>query len=381
MARGSYQIVVPLLTALLVTSCATVPLDSARRNFNLGRLDAAVQDLDNLPNDADRVLNLMERGMIRHVRRDYTNSTRDWLEAVRLEKELETHSVSKAGASMIVNDSLLNFRGYPYERTYLHVFLAKNYLAQGLWEDAAVEARNIALRQSRLEGFPDDAYSHYLAGFCFELCGDDSNAAMQYRHAAKLMPCLGLDGQTGRFITPFPGASTNTTTAPSATNTIAVQPFTGSELICFIDLDGGGGIMPEQVEMRADGKYLGTGRILVDIAKLNDESSQRMALRKATKTISRIALKSTLAIAASSKNKDLSNLLWLWVFASETEDTRRWETLPARLAVVRAPCPDNPESVEIILHSYSGTPLKRLLVPQPIRRKDRLYVAFCRDHP
>ena len=139
MARVSHKTVLPLLAALSLAGCATVPLDSARRNFNVGRLEEADQELATLPNNADRVLNLMERGMIRHVRHDYTNSTKDWLEALRIEKGLETHSVSKAGASMVVNDTLLNFRGYPYERTYLHVFLAKNYLAQGMWGEAGGE--------------------------------------------------------------------------------------------------------------------------------------------------------------------------------------------------------------------------------------------------
>ena len=320
--------------------------------------------------------------MIRHVRHDYTNSTKDWLEALRIEKGLETHSVSKAGASMVVNDTLLNFRGYPYERTYLHVFLAKNYLAQGMWEDAGVEARSIALRQQKLDGFPDDAYSHYLAAFCLELCGDDSNAAMQYRQAAKLLPGLGLNEKTGRFgEASSPMAISNSITDAKTTNAPSTQLRPSAELVCFLDLDGGYGMMPDHAEIYANGKCLGKSKTLTDIAKLNYESSQRMAVRKTAKTLSRIALKGAAAIAASSKNEDLGTLLLLWLFASEVEDTRRWETLPARLAVARVPCPDNPDQVEIVFRSYAGTPVKRLLLAKPLIKKDRFYVVICRDFP
>ncbi len=140
-------------------------------------------------------------------------------------------------------------------------------------------------------------------------------------------------------------------------------------------------MMPDHAEIYANGKYLGTSRTLIDIATLNYESSQRMAVRKAAKSISRIALKGAAAIAASSENKDLGNLLWMWALASETEDTRRWETLPARLAVARVPCPDNPTYVEIVFKSYADTTVKRLILTQPLMKKDRLYVVICRDWP
>lgn len=307
--------------------------------------------------------------MIRHLHRDYTNSTADWLECVQIEKALETHSATKAAASMLVNDSLLNFRGYPYERTFLHVYLAKNYLARGLWEDAAVEARSIALRMQSLDGFPDDALSHYLAGFCFELCGDYSNASMQYRRTAQLLPQLKLDDLSGRF-----ADSTGPTTNHPA-------PVNGPELVCFLDFDGHNGMVPEYAEIRADGKLLGTSRTLTDLYSLESASRLRMETRQTAKTLSRIAMKGSLAMLASSKNNDLGSLIWLLLLSMEKEDTRRWETLPAKMAVARVPCPDNLTSFEVVFKSYSGATIRKMTVTQPLMRKDRLYVSLCRDHP
>jgi len=370
MAWVSHKTILPVSILLVVAGCATVPLDDARRNFYCGQLVTADQTLSSLPENADRILNLMERGMIRHVRQDYTNSTADWLEAVRREKQLETHSISKAGASMLVNDSLLNFRGYPYEQTYLHVYLARNYLAQGLWEDAGVEARSIALKMEKLEEFPDDPYCHYLAGFCLELCGDDSNSAMQFRQTAKLSPALRIDRETGRFLPLSPSSN-----APPRPGTV------GTELVCFLDFDGYNGMMPEYAEIYAEGKLLGTSRTFVNTLSLETESRERMKVRRTVKSVGRLAVKGAAVLAASSRNNDLAPLLLMLLFATETEDTRRWETLPAKFAVARVLCPETLREFQVEFKSFSGSLVKRLTVTHPLVRKNRIYVSMCRDHP
>lgn len=357
--------------AFLLSGCASqVPIDAARRDFNHGELERADKSLANLPDDQDRVLHLMERGMIRHLRRDYTNSVADWRTAVRLERDLETHSITKAGTSMVWNDSTLSFRGYPYERVYLHVYLAKNYLAMGLWEEAAVEARNIALRMQELDGFPDDAFSHYLAGFCLELCGDDSNAAMQYRQASQLVPECGIDGATGRF-----------RPASASTNQPAPPDPNSSELVCFLDLAGSSGRIPHFAIISANGQVLGTSRTLTSMHQMQSASNERMAARHAIKSLSRLAFKGALAIAAASRDEDLGMFTWLLLLALEEEDPRRWETLPAKLAVARVPCPADLTQFEVEFRSSSGQSLGKKKVTRPLTRKGRIRVSICRDYP
>ena len=361
----------PLTLLMLGAGCAsTLPLDTARRNFSNGQLGAADQSLATIPSDQNKALYLMERGMIRHVRRDFTNSTADWLAAVQVEKELEVNSISKAGASMVVNDSALAFRGYPFERTYLHVYLAKNYLAMGLWSEAAVEARSIALQMEKLDGFPDDAFSRYLAGFCLELCGDNSNAAMQYRQVAKLIPESNLDATTGRFRNPNMPTNHPVLLAPNE-----------SELVCFLDFDGQSGMIPYSAALYADGKFLGTSRTLTSIYQLQTASSERMATRRAAKTLSRLAVKGAIALAAWSRDEDFGMLTALLLLALEDPDLRRWETLPSKLAVARVPCPSNLKEFEVEFRSYSGQSIQRITVATPLMRKDRIFVSICRDYP
>lgn len=355
------------LVLWLGAGCATVPLDSALGNFNRGNLEAADKDLGTIPDGPDAVRLLMERGMIRHLRHDYDGSADDFARAIKLENDLETHSISKAGASMLINDSALAFRGHPYERTCLHAFQARNYLARGLWEGAGVEARNIIYRQEHLDGFPDDAYSRYLAGLCLSLSGDDAAAAFQYRIADSLLPELSIDDATGQFIS---GVQTNTATP--------INPMP-CELVCLVDIDGGGSLAT--ADIYAGGKFLGSARVLTDTAELAALSREKTATRRMAKSVVRIALKETIAAVVAVHNQDLGDAVRLLLFSVEVPDARSWKTLPHLLAVARVPCPSDLQSFDVVFRNHYGPGPGRVTVQGPLVRRNRTYFAFCRNIP
>jgi len=84
---------------------------------------APTSALGTLPsNKTDKILVLMERGMIRHARQEYNASVRDWLDAADLGEQLDYYSLSRGSASLAVNDSVMAFHGAPYERTLLYAF-------------------------------------------------------------------------------------------------------------------------------------------------------------------------------------------------------------------------------------------------------------------
>ena len=361
----------------MVAGCASPPLDHARRQFYGGQLAEADATLASIPADKDQVLCLMERGMVRHLRHDYEGSSRDWLQAAQAEDKLETQSATKAGASLVVNDTLLAFRGYPYERALLRIFNARNYLARGLWDDAAVEARNALRVLENLDGFPDDAYSRYVAALGFELSGDSEGAAFQYRAAAQLNPSLGLDAATGRFI-PATGAVTSAS-APAGPAGPASRPC---ELVCLIDIAGTAWApTADYAEIVCDGRSLGVSKTLAHVEQLQWASEQRTEVKRAAKTATRWAFKGALALIAEKQKSGLGSLAAMILFALEAPDTRRWETLPLRLAVARVPCPANLASFDVLFKNGAGLTLKRVTLTRPMARRDRVFFAFCRDVP
>ncbi len=367
-----------------VSGCATPPLKDARSDYASGRLSGAESRLTDLPEtDKDRVLFLMERGMVRHSLGKYEESTRDWLEAAERERELETHSASKAAASVVVNDRTLAFRGFPYEQTLLHTYLAKNFMAMGRWDEAAVEGRNVVLRQEGRGPFPEDAYSRYVAGFSFEMIGDAANAELQYRLAAGATPWARIDPASGRVEGP--------TNAPAGSLPLPRGGASGDELVCFLGVgrtsarsgfespSAGGATNPPFVEIYADGQRLGRGYLFVSTDDLAVRSWKEVALRKTSKTATRIVLKLAIADAISQSNESLGALVRAGLLALEQPDDRHWATLPQWLGVARVPCPAKATRVEAVFCRADGTEWRRVPLKMPLVRRGRVQIAICRD--
>ncbi|MCX6998524.1 MAG: hypothetical protein NTV49_15930, partial [Kiritimatiellaeota bacterium] len=125
---------------LLGGGCST-PLGAARRDFYAGRFEAAEHSLTNRPLSKDKVLYLMERGTVRQARGAFAESASDYRAASDEIDRLQTYSVSKGAGSLVINDNVQDFSGWPYERTLLHAFTAQNHLALADWDNAAVAAR------------------------------------------------------------------------------------------------------------------------------------------------------------------------------------------------------------------------------------------------
>ena len=379
-----------VLLLVLLTGCASSNLFVARHDFYAGRYDSADAALakDTGPS-TDRVLFFMERGMVRQARGDYAGSTADWLDAVRVERDLETHSVSKAAASMIVNDTTLAFRGWLYERALLRTCLGQNYMARALWDDAAVEGRNVIQILQNLNGYPDDAFSRYFAGFSLEMVDEDSSAALQYRVAGGLTPGLVIDENTGRL------AFGTTNGEAQASGPAGGRPRKGqepSELVCFVGI--GRGPSDERpwsehwapagapyAEIHAGGRVLGRSYPLANVASLLDATEKRRAVIEAAKEGARVALKTAVSEAVGRNNRALGDLLFYVLFSLEKPDTRRWETLPMWLEVARVPCPADLRSYEVVFRYGDGSEFKRFAVAQPLVSKRNTFVSFCRDLP
>jgi tetratricopeptide (TPR) repeat protein len=356
---------------ILCAGCASHRLESARENFYLGRPDRAAANLAvSASRRSEKVLLLMERGMIHQERGDFKTSARDWEEAVDLARDLDYYSISRGTASFAVNDRVLAHRGAPYERTLLHTFNAKNYLARQMWDDAAVEARNIISDLEHLEGFPDDAYSRYMAGVCLELIRDYEGSKLQYGIAAKMVPEPAIDGRTGRIASSSPAA-------PPA------------ELICFVvlgrsPLEYGSwtgnhkwGTAP-YATIESNGKRLGRSYTFSNTRSLMVATEKRTAALRAAKTAVRVAIKEAAAQMVEEENELLGEMLRLYLFALESPARQRWETLPLWLQVARVPCQPGLKQFRIAFRSEDGRIIEEETVSKPLVRRDRIFISFCR---
>lgn len=372
------------LALMLCQSCATNGINAARANFHLGRFEAAEKSLAEAKvSDKDRVLFFMERGVVRQNAGMYKESAADFNAANLAIEELRTYSISKGAASWVANDQMLSFGGVPFERTLLHAFAAKSYLALGIWDGAAVEARLIdkSLDKEFRDDFPEDAYSRYMAGFCFEMVGDWSGAEFQYRKAAELAEKKGI----------YIDSKSGSVTLDKETTQDKKPNVQRGELICFVgygNVPGGRDILANRwpatysvhAEVYAGEKYLGRSFVLADTAELSFETEQKLAAMKALKTIARIAAKESIAGAIESRNQvlaDLARLLLIGIL--EQPDCRRWETLPRFLSVARIPYSPSDGDLELRFVSIPGVAIKCINLPVQEFVRYNKRVAFARD--
>jgi len=377
-----------LATLSFAGGCATAPLGAARTDFYRGDFANAEALLStNTAGETDQVLVLMERGMIRQQRQEYEASTKDWMEAAALGEKLDYYSLSKGTASFAVNDQVLAFRGAPYERTLLRAFAAKSYLALGLWDDAAVEARNVIARLENLYGFPDDAYSHYLAGFCLEMANDPEGAAFQYRLVNKTAQGLLTVGEyDGRITVGQTNAPNPLAASPGWERKVSARKTT--ELVCFVSIGrvptighhgaAASAASAPYAEIYDKNVYLGRTYPFSHTGRLLAETQKRLAALKALKTATRVAAKEAVSEAVSQKNQLLGEILRLILFALEAPDTRQWETLPEWLEIGRMTCPADLKSYRVVFKNGSGTVVGETVVDTPLTRRDNTFVSFCR---
>ncbi len=372
-----------ILAAVSLTGCASTQVSKARRHFYNGDLASATTVLDAAPSeDTDKVLLLMERGMVKQAAGRYKASAADWLDAVDTIERLDKVSITRQTASFVTSERVKTFRGLPYERTLLHSFSALNYFAMALWDDAAVEARNAIDRLENLKGFPDDAFSRYLAAFCLELIGNADGARRQYEAADRLIPTLAITS-TGALVPSQTGKAT------AEQNRTRSQ---GAELLCFISIgrgpDGYGRIRrggrwgrTPFVEVYGNDELLGRSYALASTAMLYDRTQDKLAAIRAAKDITRVVVKESLAASVAEDSPALGMLLWIAMFAFENQAERRWETLPLSLQVARVKCPDDLRRVKLVYRGHGGSIQDQQVFSSPLTRRRQTFVTFARSSP
>lgn len=139
-----------LCSALLLSSCASgiysqkivKTLDHALISRDI---DAALKIVENPKyyKEKERVLYYLDAGALHHYNGDWQRSNELLELAESSIEELYTKSLSRAGASMLLNDTALEYSGEDYEDIYINIFKALNYLNLGDRDAAFVEVRRL----------------------------------------------------------------------------------------------------------------------------------------------------------------------------------------------------------------------------------------------
>ncbi|MGA9523716.1 MAG: hypothetical protein WBV82_19805 [Myxococcaceae bacterium] len=145
--------------------------------------------------DKDRLLVLLDKGMVLHSGGRYEESIQVLAEAEKLADQLEVISVSEEAATLLINERERAYRGEDFEKLMINVLQALNYARLGRDEDALVEVRRADLRLKRMvddekKPYEQLAIARYLGGVLREDQKDYDSAFIDYYKAWKLQPSL-----------------------------------------------------------------------------------------------------------------------------------------------------------------------------------------------
>ena len=182
--------ILPLLFGL--EGCATYSgsFGVIERDLAAQKYDAALVNIEKeADTKTDRVLYLLNKGMVLRMKRDFAGSNVAF-EAAKAEMDrLYAASVSENALSVMINDSTVSYSGDNYERVLLHLYMSLNYLELGQPDSARVEALQLDAKMREFaEKIPDskyveDAFTLYLTGMIYEDRGEWSDAMISYRNA------------------------------------------------------------------------------------------------------------------------------------------------------------------------------------------------------
>jgi tetratricopeptide (TPR) repeat protein len=181
-----------LACVLAFSGCATYSSSFAKIEQQLAgqQYDDALKTIEEKSKSkTDRVLYLLDKGMVQRMKRDFEASNES-LEAAKQEMErLYAASVSENALSFVVNDATVSYAGDDYEQVLVHLYMALNYLELGERDEARVEALQVDIKLREIgekipeSKFTEDALARYLTGMIYEELGEWSDAMIAYRKA------------------------------------------------------------------------------------------------------------------------------------------------------------------------------------------------------
>lgn len=259
------HIAIGLAICLTLTGCTTYAQFTGdfRADLRGQNYDSALAHLNDSKKSGNRLLYLLENGLIAHYQGRYEASNCYFADAERLSDQLYTKSVSREAASLLTNDAVRKYRGESYELVAVHYYRALNYWRLGFPEDALVECRKANLKLAKYaihngeNTYKNDAFIHYMTGLFYEATGELNDAYISYQHAQdayahyteafNFTPPATLQQDLDRVSTILNGGAPDHRLAAFGPDTY-LEAHTSGELVVFSEI----GFVPRKIEEDID---------------------------------------------------------------------------------------------------------------------------------
>lgn len=233
-----------------------------------------------LPEDTsgDHAVFLLDRSMISQQLQAYENSSQDLQTA---DKQVEMLDYSRTAAAEIgrylFSDDVGPYKARPFEKLMINTTNMVNYLARGHLQGAKVEARRLAVMQkylTQVEDNPEAALlgpGSYLAGFVFEMAGEQGEALRYYDEALKFAPYATLE-EPIRYLAQYAGYRSPRLKAIVERGPVPVRDANSGELLVVFQYGRVPALKAERVPIGLALTYAG-----VFLAPAQHQAARRMA--------------------------------------------------------------------------------------------------------
>jgi hypothetical protein len=371
-----------LTLSFLLVSCAQYSsrISKPRSQLDSGLYSEAIEELKKLVanNDNDKLLYLMDLGLVYHTAGLYKEAIQTFSEADKLAELEDFTSVSAEVGSVILNDDVKAYKGEDFEKIMIHLYLAMDYTLLKNFEAALVECRRInraidkMIREGKLP-YEQNAFAKYLAASLFESQKEYNDAFVDYRQLVKwnvqfpylpppLLKMAKLLGAEQEFADYKKKLSVGDFKMPRGEGEVILFVETGKSPVKvpspnfrLVPIFERRGYVVDSIELKSKNKSA-KSYTLFDIEETAVKELDAKMAGIVAKKMAGVAAKEALAygVAKTTKSEGWGLLTSLFLHVSDHADTRSWSTLPAKLQLVRMSLPPGKQTLTVDRIDRSG---------------------------
>lgn len=316
----------------------------------------------------DQLVYMLEYGMALHLAGQYKESTQVFLQAYEMVEIKDFHSLSKITGSLLLSDTLIQYKGEDFEKVMINAYLALNFLMMDELDSALVEARRInnileKFRQEAKRPYEQNPFARYLSAILWEASRSWDSMYIDYNNTHDLNPAYSPlsqdliwaakranrpeelkkwqkqwpevkppkergDKAHGELIFIYQqGQGPQKRPNPGFPRVPQLTPRFSSGVSAEVLVAAAGTAPANSVRMTTD-KIFDLEQ--VSIKNLDDQYAELVAKRAAG-----IVAKAVVSDQIRQKNQALGDIAWILMNIADQADLRQWSSLPASFQIAR----------------------------------------------
>ena len=328
--------------------------------------------------EKDRLLVLLDKGMVLHAAGQWAESNAVLEDAEKLSQQLDYVSVTEEAGALLSNERQRAYRGEDFEKLMISVLQALNYAELGEAESAMVEIRQVNERLEKMvtdekKPYEQLAIARYLGGVVREDQRDWDSAYIDYAKAYELEPDLGALVEPLLRLAKLAGRDDAYAELLAKHPDVPHAPLAPGEAQVVVVVEAG--LSPEKQRASRDG---GQGGNLIEVPEYRDrgytppvkvalgDTAQKAVTVTSLASVARVHLDHRIGrmlakqlagavvkaglsagVGALTKSEEVAALTFLLLNASNAPDLRSWLSLPAEFQVARFRVPAGNHTVRV----------------------------------